>query len=94
MSLESVGGREGKTISENSIDIYTLPCVEWIASGKVLFSTGSSARCSVIDLEGCGRGWNGSGAREGGDMYIYIYIYIYICRAVSLCFTAETNTPL
>ena len=44
-------------------------------------------------------GWDREGRREtqeGGDMgiYIYIYIYIYICIADSLCFKAETNTPL
>ena len=29
-------------------DIYALPCVKHIASGQLLFSTGSSAQCSVM----------------------------------------------
>ena len=42
--------REGKggTNWEIRIDIYTLPCEKWIASGNLLYSTGSSARCSVM----------------------------------------------
>ena len=38
-------------------------------------------------------GWGKKGRREmqeGGDMGMYVYIYI----ADSLCYTAETNTPL
>ena len=38
-------------------------------------------------------GWDREGGREtqeGGDMGIYVYIYI----ADSLCYKAETNTPL
>ena len=33
---------------EISIDIYTLSCVKQIASGNLLYSTGSSAGCSVV----------------------------------------------
>ena len=82
-----MGGRESKTIAENSIDIYTLPRVEQIASGKVLFSTGSSARCSVMTYRGVVEGGMGVGLEREGPC-------IYICTADSLCFTAETNTPL
>ena len=32
---------------EIGIDMYTLACVKQIASGNMLYSTGSSARCSV-----------------------------------------------
>ena len=43
-------GREGEagTNWESSIDVYTLPCVKQIASGKLLHSTGRSARCSLM----------------------------------------------
>ena len=34
----------GGTNWEIRIDIYTLPCVSLIATGNVLYSTGSSAR--------------------------------------------------
>ena len=41
--------REGEvgTNWESSIEIYTLPCVKQIASGKLLYNTGSSTQCSV-----------------------------------------------
>ena len=40
---------EGETNSESSIDIYVyIPCVKQIASGKLLYSTGSSAWGSVM----------------------------------------------
>ena len=32
---------------ESNVDIYTLPYVKQIASGKLLYSMGSSAQCSV-----------------------------------------------
>ena len=38
-------------------------------------------------------GWDREGGREtqeGGDMGIYVYV----CIADSLCYKAETNTPL
>ena len=33
---------------ETGIDTYTLSYVKWIASGKLLYSTGSSVQCSVM----------------------------------------------
>ena len=30
------------------IVIYTLPCIQWLARGKLLCGTGSSAWCSVM----------------------------------------------
>ena len=56
------------------MDIYTLPNVKQIASGKQPHSTGRSARGFVVDhLEG----WDREGGREtqeGGDMGIYVYV--------------------
>ena len=39
------GGEEGGANWEIGIDIYVLPCVKLIASGNLLYSTGSSAQC-------------------------------------------------
>ena len=33
---------------ESNVDIYTLPYVKQIASGKLLYSTESSTQCSVM----------------------------------------------
>ena len=33
---------------ETGIDIYLLSSIRWIASGKLLCSTGSSVQCSVM----------------------------------------------
>ena len=57
------------------MDIYTLPKVKQIASGKQPHSTGRSALCSVLfdHLEG----WDREGGREtqeGGDMRIYVFV--------------------
>ena len=60
------GGRRGGMNWVIGIDIYTLPCVKQIASGKLLYSTGNSARCSAVTL----RGWEG-GPRGRGHMYTY-----------------------
>ena len=68
---------------ESSADIRTLPCVKYLANGKLLDSTGSSAPCSVMTWKGgMGAGWRG--AQEGGDIGIH--------PADSLCCIAETIT--
>ena len=69
---------------EIRIDIYTLPCVKYRASGNLLYSSGSSAWCSVMTYMVGLRvgGWRK--VQEGGDICIHI--------ADSLHFTAETNT--
>ena len=55
------------------MDLYILPNVKQIASGKKQHSTG--------------RGWEGDArGRAYGDICIHI--------ADSLCYKAETNTPL
>ena len=57
-----------------------------IASGSLLYSTGSSAQCSVVTsgAEGTGMGWEG-GPRGSG---------VCIHTADSLLCMAETNTTL
>ena len=40
--VDTVGEGEGGTNGENSTDMYHLPCVKQIASGKLLHSAGSS----------------------------------------------------
>ena len=78
MSLESAGGREGETASENSTDTHTLPRVEQVAGGKMLFNREVSlVLCD--DLEACGRGWNGRGAREGG-ICMYVWLTHFVVR--------------
>ena len=71
-------GREDGMNWESSADIYTRPCVQQIAGGKLLYSTGSSAQCSVMTNRG------GREAQEEGDICTHI--------ADSLHCTAETNT--
>ena len=80
---------------ERSIDIHTLSYVKQTATGKLLYSTGSSvmmdAGCWMLDalwwpwVMGWG-GWRGREAQKGGTICTHI--------ADSLCFTAETNTTL
>ena len=61
----TVGDEEGGT--ESITDIYTLPCVKYIASRKLLYKRGSSARWSVMVQRGEMRveGMGGSSKREG-----------------------------
>ena len=76
-------GKLGQSERE-ALDICTLPNVRYIASGKQPHSTGRSARCFVTT-------WRG--AREG-DARGKRYGNICICITDSLCYKAETNTPL
>ena len=46
--VDTTGEGEGGMNWEMRIDIYTLPCVKQIVSGKLLSSTRSSAQCSVM----------------------------------------------
>ena len=55
------------------MDLYILPSVKQLASGKQLHSTGTSARFFSDHLEW----WDGEGGREtqeGGDMGIFVYV--------------------
>ena len=45
--MDTAGGGEGGTNWEIRSDINTLLCVKQIASGNLLYSTGTSAQCSV-----------------------------------------------
>ena len=63
------GGMNG----EIRIDIYTLPNVKQIASGKQLHSTGRPARCLVTTWRGGIRRVGGRCKREG------IWGYMYTC---------------
>ena len=48
----------------SSVDIYILPCVQFIAEKKLLYNTGSLAWCSVItERSGVGVGRE---VQEGG----------------------------
>ena len=66
---------------ENTIDTDTLPCIKQRASGKLLYSTGSSAWCSVMTQRG-GRGGEGRFKRRE---------YMHTYTADSFGCTAETN---
>ena len=66
--MDIVRKGEDGTNWESDIDMYTIPCVKQIASGKLLYSPGSSALCD--DLEGWG---GGVGERyERGDICIQV----------------------
>ena len=82
--VDTGGEGEGGTNWEIRTDIYTLPSVKQTASGNLLYSTGSSARCSVMTYMG-GTGGGGE-VQEGRDIGLH--------RADSLRCTAETNTTL
>ena len=52
----------------NGISIYTLPCVKQRACGKLLYSTGSSARGSVMTQRG---GMQEQGGRSKRERYMH-----------------------
>ena len=47
-TVDTAGEGEGETNQENSLEIYALPYVKYIASEKLLYNTGSSAWCPVM----------------------------------------------
>ena len=61
---------EGRANSKSNTDIYTLPCVKQLASGKLLYNTASSARYSVMTSRG-GMGEVGGRIKREGIMYSY-----------------------
>lgn len=74
-----MGEGEDGTNWEIKTDIYTLSCIKLIASGKLPYSTRSSARCSVMTW---GVGWraNGREVQEGGAIWIPVADLIH-CTA-------------
>ena len=69
---------------EIGIDVCALPRVKHMASGNLLYSTGSPAQCSVVtQMDGMG---GEREVQEGGDICMHI--------ADSLRCTVETNTTL
>ena len=70
---------------EIRINIYTLSCVNQELSGKWLYSTESSAQCSVMTERG-GVGGRWQGDPGGRDKCILI--------ADTFCCTGETKTAL
>ena len=56
------------------MDIYTLPNVKQIASGKQLHSTGRSAQCFVTALGGGMGRVGGREMQEGGDIGTCVYV--------------------
>ena len=44
--VDTTGEGEARTDCENSIDIYTISCANYIARGKLLYNSGSPAWCS------------------------------------------------
>ena len=64
-------GGDGGVNCESSIKTYPLPYVKQIASGKLLYNTGSSAWCSLTtERSGIGLGWEVD-SKEKGHMYTY-----------------------
>ena len=76
--------------------IYTLLCIKQIARGKLLYSTGSSAQCSVM-AQRDGMGSEGRRyKREGISVYIWL-IHLFVqhkpaqhCKAIILQFSKST----
>ena len=71
------------------MDIYILPDVKYIASGKQEHKHREISSVLCVPLEG----WDREGGREG-DVRGSGYGDICICIADSLCYKAATNTPL
>ena len=71
--MRTQDGRGKLGQSESSIDIYTLPNVKWLASGKQQHSTGRSPRCFAMTYRGEIRRTVGRLKREGiwGHMHAY-----------------------
>ena len=64
---------QGWTNWENSTETYTLPYVKWIASGTLLFDTGSSTQCSVTTQKG-GEGQDLGERFKKEETYVYLWL--------------------
>ena len=81
---DMTGKVKGRT--ESCIDMYVLPRVKHIASGKLLCNRGNPSQCSgneCDDLEGCNAWGNGRSRGRG-----------YILTVDSYCCRAESSTTL
>ena len=65
MDLWTYRGKEERRI-QSTTDIYTLPCVKQMPSGKLLYNMGSSAWYTVMTK----RGWKE--AQEGRNVCIFM----------------------
>ena len=73
MDLRTEQGKERVGQTESSIEIYALPYVKYIASGKLLHNTGSSAWCSVM-TQMCGFPPLWKGSFSSSCLYYHIII--------------------
>ena len=78
--VDTVGKGGSATNGGSSINIFTLLCVKWIVSEKLLCNTGSSAALGWPRGVGCGEGRD---AQVGGDIHV-------IMTGFHCCMT-ETN---
>ena len=91
--VETAREGEGGTNGESSIETYTLPYVQYIASGNLLYNAGNSNPVLCDKLEG-GMGWKVGGRiiREGTYVYLrLIHVDIWqkltkYCKAIILQF--------
>ena len=89
--VDTAGEGEGGTNWESSIEIYILPYVKLIASGKLLYNTGSSSQCSMTTYRsGMGWGVRRMFKREGTYAHLWL-IHIVVrqkptqhCKAIIL----------
>ena len=84
--VDPVGEGVGTMNWATSLDIYPLPRVKQIASGKLMCRRGSSAWTELCDVLEEGDGVSGKEAQKGG--------FLCICIADSLHCIAEANTTL
>ena len=67
--VDAARGGEAGMNSESSVETHTLPYIKQIASGNLLYDTGSSNPVPCDYLEGWdGERWEG-GSRRRGNMY-------------------------
>ena len=66
---EEEGGTEGET----NMETYTLPYFKQIASGNLLYDSGSSNLCSVTTQRG-GMGWELGGKFTSEGSYVYLWL--------------------
>ena len=71
--METAREGEGGTNGESSIETYTLPYVEYIASGNLLYNAGNSNPVLCDNQEG----WDGmGGGREVHERGAYAYLWL------------------